>query len=278
MIQFPEDISSKLSQFIAAEVFRQQTNYQNPATLVPTAKVEPIKIVKTSSMTYSEYLTRVLKQPAALKAVGTGGRTAYRLVEDLHIINALSKQSSVTNKTFDDISRQGRINRSAESIRNRYNEVICHISEDDMRKVTEYLEKEGVEGYMSFQNEEIVISSKDPKEGSVAKRPRFDNLEIDEGAEKRSKRNVPPAVSELNDTLAVYSKTVGLTIPELLGYLDRASGDLIALDRFIETRDERLLWSEEEDALIKAGGASLEALKRYRAEKEIQARKAYLEN
>lgn len=90
-------------------------------------------------MTYSEYLTKVLKQPAALKAIGSGGRAAYRLVEDLHIINALSKQANVTNKTFDDISRQARINRSAESIRNRYNEVICNITENDMRKITEYL-------------------------------------------------------------------------------------------------------------------------------------------
>jgi hypothetical protein len=79
-------------------------------------------------MTYSEYLTKVLKQPAAIRAVGAGGRTSYKLVEDLHIISALSRQSNVSNKLFDDISRSGKINRSAESIRNRYNEVICHLS------------------------------------------------------------------------------------------------------------------------------------------------------
>ena len=228
-------------------------------------------------MTYSDYLTRVLKQPTALKAIGSGGRTTYKLVEDLHIINELSRHSSVNNKTFDDISRQGKINRSAESIRNRYNEVICNITEDDMRKITEYLEKEGVEGYITYQGDGIAISARDPKEGVAPKRPRNENYEPeDQVSEKRNKRNVPPTLSELNDTLAVYSKTVAFTIPELLGFLDRTSGDLIALDKYIETRDERLLWSEEEDSLLKAGGASLEALKRYRTEKDIQTRKAYL--
>lgn len=121
----------------------------------------------------------MLKQPAALKAVGTGGRTPYRLVEDLHIITALSRQQNITNKTFDDISRQGKINRSAESIRSRYNEVICHINEEHMRRITEHLEKEGVEGYLTYQNDEIRISARDPKEGLLARRPtRHDTVEF----------------------------------------------------------------------------------------------------
>ena len=57
--------------------------------------------------------------------------------------------------------------------------------------------------------------------------------------------------------MAVYSRSVSIPISELLYYLDKTSGDLIALDRYIETRDERLLWSEQEDLLVKTGGSSL---------------------
>lgn len=145
MLELPEEISAKLAEIITKEVtkeyIKQQSNPNQINSLVPASKVEAIKIIKTPSMTYSEYLNKVLRQPAAIKAVGPGGRNTYRLVEDLHIITALSKQPNVTNKLFDDISRQGRINRSAESIRNRYNEIICHLTEDDMKKITEYLEK-----------------------------------------------------------------------------------------------------------------------------------------
>ena len=228
-------------------------------------------------MTYSEYLIKVLRQPSVSKAAGPGGRSSYRLVEDLHIIVALSKQPNVTNKLFDDISRQGKINRSAESIRNRFNEVICHLTENEMKKITEYLEKEGVEGYLVYQNNEIKITLRDPKEGVPGKRPRQEALDAEEKVvEKKAKRNVPSNLTELNDTLAVYSRTVNIPIPELLIYLDKTSGDLTALDRFIETRDERLLWTDQEDQLIKSGGSELEALKKYRTERDIQARKAYL--
>lgn len=58
--------------------------------------------------------------------------------------------------------------------------------------------------------------------------------------------------------------------------MDKTSGDLIALDRYIETKDERLLWTDQEDQLIKGGGSELEALKRYRTEKDIHSRKSYL--
>lgn len=75
--------------------------------------------------------------------------------------------------------------------------------------------------------------------------------------DKKAKRNVPHDFTELNDALAVYSRSVNIPISELLLYLDKTSGDLVALDRYIETRDERLLWSDQEDFLVKTGGTSL---------------------
>lgn len=51
-------------------------------------------------MTYVEYLTRILKQPFVLKSVGLGGKSSYKLVEDLFIIAALAKQASISRKFF----------------------------------------------------------------------------------------------------------------------------------------------------------------------------------
>jgi hypothetical protein len=36
--------------------------------------------------------------------------------------------------------------------------------------------------------------------------------------------------------------------------LDQLSGDLVALDNYIETKDARLLWTPEEDEILKKGG------------------------
>ena len=125
MVELPEDISLKLTELITRQVtnaiVQQQLNSSEITNLVPTTKLEPIKIVKTSNMTYLEYLTKLLKQPFVIKAVGPGGKSSYRLVEDLHIIAGLAKQPNISSKFFEDISRQGKINRSPESIMNRYN-------------------------------------------------------------------------------------------------------------------------------------------------------------
>lgn len=78
---------------------------------------------------------------------------------------------------------------------------------------------------------------KDPKENIQVKRVRQEAFDDEINIEKKAKRNVPANLSELNDTLAVYSKVVDIPIPELLTYLDKTSGDLIAFDRYIETKD-----------------------------------------
>lgn len=48
---------------------------------------------------------------------------------------------------------------------------------------------------------------------------------------------------------------VNIPVKDLLEKLDKLSGDLVALDNYIETKDERLLWSSEEDDILRKGGA-----------------------
>ena len=47
------------------------------------------------------------------------------------------------------------------------------------------------------------------------------------------------------------------------------------LDNYIETKDARMLWTEEEDDILKKGGAELEILKRYKGS-GVETRKKYL--
>lgn len=57
---------------------------------------------------------------------------------------------------------------------------------------------------------------------------------------------------------------VNIPVKVLTEKLDQLSGDLVALDNYIETKDARLLWTSEEDEILKKGGAELEILRRYR--------------
>ena len=61
----------------------------------------------------------------------------------------------------------------------------------------------------------------------------------------------------------------------MLEKLDKLSGDLVALENYIETKDERLLWSSEEDEILKKGGAEMEILRKYRGN-GIEIRRRYL--
>jgi len=47
----------------------------------------------------------------------------------------------------------------------------------------------------------------------------------------------------LNEVLRIYSKMVNVPVKDLLEKLDKLSGDLVSLDNYIETKDDRLLWS-----------------------------------
>lgn len=58
-------------------------------------------------------------------------------------------------------------------------------------------------------------------------------------------KNIPNNCRELSDVLKLYSKMINMPVKTLAEKLDQLSGDLVALDSYIETRDARLLWTPE---------------------------------
>ena len=68
---------------------------------------------------------------------------------------------------------------------------------------------------------------------------------------------------------------VDIPIKTLLEKLDQVSGDLVELDKYVETKDARLLWTAAEDEILRKKGPELEILKRYRGS-AIESRKKYL--
>lgn len=68
---------------------------------------------------------------------------------------------------------------------------------------------------------------------------------------------------------------VNVPIKSLIEKLDQLSGDLVELDNYIETKDSRMLWTSEQDEILRKGGAELEVLRRYRGN-GVQTRKRYL--
>lgn len=253
---------------------------QQQAPALPSPAKEATKVVRTPNMTYQAYLSKVLGERAPLPPTTASKKASYRLYEDLEIFLEMSSCKNITNQIFEDIAGRGKVNRTAESIMARFHDFLIKVTEKDMKRIVEWVEKEGLEGYLSFDKGELRIGKSDPKEArdaSSAKRPREESLDKEGLAlEKQVKRVVPPQCAELNNVLSVYSKVVGMPVKALLEKLDEVSGDLIALDKYVETRDARLLWSEEDDKILAKGGVELQVLKKYRGEKEIQKRRAYL--
>lgn len=159
-----------------------------------------------------------------------------------------------------------------------------------MKKIVTWVEQEGVEGYLYFEDKELKISFNDPKEEKKTEKKedskkRVRNTSLD-AAEKKyekkgakdttsSKKNVPTNCKQLNDILKMYSKMVNVPIKTLLERLDQVSGDFTQLDNFIETKDSKLLWSPEEDEILRKGGVEVELLRKYRGA-AVDARKKYL--
>jgi hypothetical protein len=50
---------------------------------------------------------------------------------------------------------------------------------------------------------------------------------------------------------------VNIPTKTLVEKLDQLSGDLVELDRYIETKDARMLWTPEEDDILRKGGPEL---------------------
>lgn len=55
------------------------------------------------------------------------------------------------------------MNRTAESLKSRYHEYLYKIEEKEMKKIVNWIEKEGIEGYLVFDNNEMRIQHNDPK-------------------------------------------------------------------------------------------------------------------
>lgn len=90
-----------------------------------------------------------------------------------------------------------------------------------------------------------------------------------------SKKSIPINCKELNEIMKLYSKMVNIPIRTLLEKLDQVSGDFIQLDNYIESKDSKVLWSPEEDDILRKGGVEVELLRKYRGA-GVDARKKYL--
>lgn len=65
-------------------------------------------------------------------------------------------------------------------------------------------------------------------------------------------------------------------IQTLTDKLDQLSGNLEDLNKYIESKDARMLWTKEEDEVLRRGGKEVDLLQRYRGEKNLVARRKYL--
>lgn len=175
-------------------------------------------------------------------------------------------------------------------MKSRYNDYLSKIGEAEMKKIVSWVEREGVEGYLFFEDKELKISLTDPREEKKStekkeeiskKRGRNTSLDTVEkkyekkGAKEVTKKILPTNCRELNEILKLYSKMVNVPIKTLLERLDQVSGDFTQLDNFIESKDPKLLWSPEEDDILRKGGVEVELLRKYRGA-AVDARKKYL--
>jgi hypothetical protein len=159
------------------------------------------------------------------------------------------------------------------------------VGEAEMKKIVSWVEREGVEGYLYFEDKELRLSLNDSKEDKKdkkdeKKRGRGTSLETSEKKyEKKGKESgkkpLPTNCKELNDVLKLYNKMVSVPIKTLLERLDQVSGDFTQLDNFIESKDSKLLWSAEEDEILRKGGVEVDLLRKYRGS-AVDARKKYL--
>jgi regulator of replication initiation timing len=249
-------------------------------------QADSTRIKKTADMTYHEFLQKVLASRAPLDV--TAKKQSYRLQEDLELLLELSSYSAISNKSFEEVVAKKRIHRTVDSLKSRYGEHLSKIGEAEMKKIVSWVEREGVDGYLYFEDKELRISLSDPREEKKEekqekkedkKRARPASLDNSEKKFERkkegAKKNIPTNCRELNDILKLYSKMVNVPIKTLLERLDQVSGDFLQLDNFIETKDSKILWSSEEDEILRKGGVEVDLLRKYRGA-AVDARKKYL--
>lgn len=118
-----------------------------------------------------------------------------------------------------------------------------------MKQIVSWIEKFGVSGYLVFEEDGTLrISDADLKD-KLEDKKRVRPASLEQEAKKTENKtapkikSVPTNCKELNEVLRIYSKIVNIPVKDLLEKLDKLSGDLVALDNYIETKDDRLLWS-----------------------------------
>ena len=110
---------------------------------------EPVRHKKSSDMTYMAFLVKVLNNKLPVEVVVK--KQSYNLQEDLELLLELSSYSTINNKSFEEISARKRPNRTVESLKSRYTDYLSKIGEQEMKKIVHWVEREGVEGYLSFE-------------------------------------------------------------------------------------------------------------------------------
>jgi hypothetical protein len=174
-----DQITKSLNQIISS-----LNDLVNKAPSTPSLlQAPPNRIRKTPDMTYHEYLVKVLANRTPVEV--TSAKQSYQLQEDLELLLELSAFGSINMKSFEEIAERKKVNRSVEGLRSRYNDYLSRIGEAEMKKIVSWVEREGLEGYLFFEEKELRISLSDPKEvkkeeQSDKKRPRNPSLEAGE--------------------------------------------------------------------------------------------------
>lgn len=89
-----------------------------------------------------------------------------------------------------------------------------------MKRIVNWIEKEGLEGFLIFDNGEMRIQHSDPREGQERKRHRTAAQEFElKKHEKISKssrlKNIPANCRELSEVIKLYSKMVNVPVKTL---------------------------------------------------------------
>lgn len=88
---------------------------------------EQPKLKKTPEMTYNEFVKKAL---STRKPVEVGSKkSSFKIQEDLELLSELSNHNQISIKTFEEIAKGKRINRSTEALRARYNDYLYRIDE-----------------------------------------------------------------------------------------------------------------------------------------------------
>lgn len=105
---------------------------------------------KTADMTYNDFLKKALsnRKPVEIHSK----KASFHLQEDLEILLGVSQHSQISIKTFEEVSHSKKVNRNAEALKLRYHESLFRIDEKDMKKIVSWIEKEGVEGFLVFED------------------------------------------------------------------------------------------------------------------------------